>query len=67
MNGTKITSPALNVTPKDKITVDGEAMRERERTRLFIYHKPRGLVTTHTDPEGRPTIFGATARATCRA
>src|SRR5215471_18189775 len=38
---------------------EAEALPERERTRLFLYHKPRGLVTTHADPQGRPTIFGA--------
>jgi len=54
-----ISSPALNVRPSDKITVDGQPLPQRERTRLFLYHKPRGLVTTHADPEGRPTIFGA--------
>src|SRR5207237_5667440 len=41
----------------DRITVDGGALPARERTRLFLYHKPRGLVTTHADPQGRPTIF----------
>jgi len=59
VNGKVIDSPALNVTAADHVTVDGEALPARERTRLFLYHKPRRLVTTHADPEGRPTIFGA--------
>ncbi len=57
VNGAVIASPALNVTPGDRVSVDGEALPERERTRLFLYHKPRGLLTTHADPRGRPTIF----------
>jgi 23S rRNA pseudouridine2605 synthase len=59
VNGKTIDSAALNVTPADRITVDGAPLPARERTRLFLYHKPRGLVTTNADPEGRPTIFAA--------
>src|SRR5262245_64781235 len=59
INGSVISSPAVNVTASDRITVDGEPLPQRERTRLFLYHKPRGLVTTNADPEGRPTIFAA--------
>ncbi len=57
VNGVVIDSPALNVKAGDKITVDGEPLPEREQTRLYMFHKPRGLVTTARDPEGRPTIF----------
>ena len=62
VNGAVIASPALNVTAHDRITVDGEALPQRERTRLFLYHKPRGLITTHSDPQGRPTIFARLPR-----
>src|SRR6476659_482929 len=62
VNGAVISSPALNVTSADRIVVDGAPLRARERTRLFLYHKPRGLVTTHSDPEGRDTIFRALPR-----
>ena len=57
VNGAAIASPALNVTPRDRITVDGQPLPGRARTRLFRYHKPRGLMTTHSDPQGRPTVF----------
>src|SRR5882724_3979785 len=57
VNGRIINSPALDVTANDVITVDGKPLPPRERTRLFMFHKPRGLMTTHADPEGRPTVF----------
>ncbi|MBE7200705.1 MAG: rRNA pseudouridine synthase, partial [Parafilimonas terrae] len=57
VNGEVIASPALNVTDEDRIAVDGEPLPTRERTRLWIFHKPRGLVTTARDPEGRQTVF----------
>src|SRR2546430_1580397 len=57
VNGRVINSPALDVTGNDTIAVDGKPLPPRERTRLFMFHKPRGLMTTHADPEGRPTVF----------
>jgi 23S rRNA pseudouridine2605 synthase len=57
INGRVINSPALDVTANDVIAVDGKPLPPRERTRLFMFHKPRGLMTTHADPEGRPTVF----------
>jgi 23S rRNA pseudouridine2605 synthase len=59
VNGKRLTSPAFTVSPRDRIEVDGKPLPGRERTRLFLYHKPRGLVTTNRDERGRPTIFGA--------
>src|SRR5689334_17943433 len=57
VNGRVINSPALDVTASDVVAVDGKNLPPRERTRLFLYHKPKGLMTTHADPEGRPTVF----------
>ncbi|MCG7519305.1 pseudouridine synthase [Ruegeria sp. Ofav3-42] len=57
VNGKTINSPALNVTAKDKITVDGKPVSEPEPSRLWLYHKPSGLVTTTRDEKGRATIF----------
>jgi 23S rRNA pseudouridine2605 synthase len=57
VNGAVISSPALNVTAHDRISVDGAPLPVAERARLFLYHKPRGLLASHGDPRGRPTIF----------
>ncbi len=57
VNGRKIDSPALNVTPGDKITVDGKPLAAAEPPRLWLYHKPAGLVTSARDEKGRATVF----------
>jgi 23S rRNA pseudouridine2605 synthase len=59
VNGEKITSPALNVLPSDRITLDGKPLAAPEPPRLWLYHKPAGLVTTARDEKGRGTVFGA--------
>jgi len=57
INGKVLTTPAVKVGPGDFLTVDGKLLAEREPTRLFRYNKPTGLMTTHNDPKGRPTVF----------
>jgi 23S rRNA pseudouridine2605 synthase len=57
VNGKTITSPALNVTAKDKITVRGEPVGQPEPPRLWLYYKPEGLVTSASDEKGRDTVF----------
>jgi 23S rRNA pseudouridine2605 synthase len=59
VNGRTLDTANVVVGEDDSITVDGHPLAKRERTRLFLFHKPRGLVTTDRDPEGRPTIFEA--------
>jgi 23S rRNA pseudouridine2605 synthase len=57
VNGKKVLTPAFNVTDRDKIMVDGAPLAARQGTRVWLYHKPAGLVVTEKDPEGRETIF----------
>lgn len=57
VNGLRIDSPALNVTPRDRISVDGKPLAAAEPARVWLYHKPLGLVTTARDEKGRATVF----------
>ena len=59
VNGRKIDSPALNVTPADRIKVDNKQIGEPDPPRIWLYHKPTGLVTTTRDEKGRDTVFDA--------
>lgn len=57
VNGKVLQSAACTVNDADDIRVDGKVLPGAEKTRLFLYHKPDGLVTTHSDERGRPTVF----------
>ena len=59
VNGTVLTTPAHVVNPSDTITVDGKPLPQAQEARLWRYHKRRGLVTSHKDPQGRKTVFEA--------
>lgn len=57
LNGRVLDTPAVKVAPGDILTVDGAVVGDAEPARVWRYHKPAGLVTTHKDPKGRPTVF----------
>jgi 23S rRNA pseudouridine2605 synthase len=57
VDGTKLTTPAFKVAPGMKIAVDNKLVAAQEPPRMWRYHKPAGLVTSHKDPEGRATVF----------
>jgi 23S rRNA pseudouridine2605 synthase len=59
VDGTVLTTPAATVTAANRIRVDGKPVEPPDRPRLWRYHKPPGLVTTHRDEKGRPTVFAA--------
>src|SRR5580698_10584673 len=58
VNGQLLDTPAFTVSPSDKIIVDGKPLPASEKPRLFLYHKPLGLVTAVRDEKNRPTVFG---------
>jgi 23S rRNA pseudouridine2605 synthase len=57
IDGTPVTTPAVKIAGDHLVTIDGKPLAEPEAPRLWRYHKPAGLVTTHKDPQGRPTVF----------
>jgi 23S rRNA pseudouridine2605 synthase len=59
VNGVRIATPAIRIKPDDQVEVDGKTLPASEQTRLWRYHKPPGLIVSHRDPKGRPTVFDA--------
>ena len=63
LNGVVLTTPATVLTSLRGVTVDDKPVKAAEATRLFLFHKPAGLLTAENDPAGRPTIYTALRNA----
>ncbi len=59
VDGEVLKTPAFTVTSKNKIKVDGKSLPQQKESQLWLYYKPKGLITTHKDEKGRPTLFDA--------
>ncbi len=59
LDGALVTSPAINVTENNVVQVDEKPLAQPDAARMWRYHKPSGLVTTHKDEKGRSTVFGS--------
>lgn len=57
INGQVLKTAAVKISDDDDVIVDGEPLPGKQKTRLFLYHKPAGLVTSNKDEQGRQTIF----------
>jgi len=62
LDGALVTSPAINVTENNVVQVDDKPLAPPDAARMWRYHKPSGLVTTHKDEKGRPTVFASLPR-----
>lgn len=57
VNGETISTPAFLVDGSETILFDGEKIQKKDKTRLWLYHKPAGLITSHKDEQDRSTVF----------
>lgn len=63
VNGAVATTPALQIGTDDNVSVDGKTIHTHDTIKLWRYYKPAGLLCTHDDPQGRPTVFDTLPRS----
>ena len=63
LNHKVLKTAAINVTDADQIRINGKPLPQKEESKLWRYHKPEGLVVSHKDPQGRPSVFDKLATA----
>lgn len=57
LNRKAVTTPATKVSQEDEIRLDGELLKTKVQTELWLFHKPVGVITSRHDPQGRKTVF----------